>query len=128
MKFLIDAQLPRRRLPPGPPVARSHPPLPRGPHRLRHRPRPPRPLLFRRNGHGGRTVKAPDVQWERFHAFAEGHGTFDWSNDSASHRIQKRKETLSKKLQDHFGIRAAPFLYDKSTGGWQAVFNLKPEE
>ena len=73
-------------------------------------------------------VKAPDVQWERLHAFAEGHNTFDWSNDSAFHRIQKRKETLAKKLQDHFGIRTASFRYDKSTGGWQAVFSIFAEE
>ncbi len=83
---------------------------------------------FAEMGMEDKRAKRPDVQWELLHAFAEGHGTFDWSNDSASHRIQKRKETLAKKLKDHFGIRADPFRYDKSTGGWQAVFTIFVEE
>lgn len=66
----------------------------------------------------------PTKQWELLEAFAEGHGTLDWSSRHADRKNQKRKELLAGKLCEFFRIEGDPFGLTEDGKGWRTKFSL----
>lgn len=69
----------------------------------------------------------PTKQWELFEAFAEGHGTMDWSSGKADRRNQKRRELFAADLRQFFRIDGDPFRLSDDGKGWLARFFISPE-
>jgi len=67
-------------------------------------------------------------QWDLLKSFSEGHGILDWSHPDASPKNQKRRESLTKNLQDFFRIEGDPFSLTDDKKGWVARFHISSDE
>jgi hypothetical protein len=70
----------------------------------------------------------PTVQWNLLRTFSNEHGVLDWSSKEADQRNQKRREILATNLRGFFRIEGDPFRLTDDGKGWQARFEILPEE
>lgn len=66
----------------------------------------------------------PTVQWELLWAFAQEHGTLDWSSRHAGRKNQKRREKLAADLSRFFRIEGDPIVLTEDKKGWRTVFSV----
>ena len=78
-------------------------------------------MVNRKNGN-------PTVQWELLRAFADKHGTLDWSSPSADRKNQKRREILAENLRNFFRIEGDPFRWTKDCKDWESLFTISYDE
>ena len=69
----------------------------------------------------------PDAQWSLLIAFAENRGQITWRDAAADRKNAKRRQLLSRTLQDFFGLEGDPFERVADGKGWRCRFNLTPE-
>jgi len=79
---------------------------------------------FAQMGMANRRNGRPTTQWDLLRAFADEYGRLTWRNRKADRRNQKRREKLTRNLQDFFRFRGDPFVYEE--GGWQSRFKIVP--
>ncbi len=70
----------------------------------------------------------PTVQWDLLGKFAEEYGVLDWNSHHADRRNQKRRENLARNLRSFFRIEGDPFHLTDDGKGWQARFQISPDE
>jgi len=78
-------------------------------------------------GMANRKNGEPTLQWELLRAFANAHGTLDWSSNQAHRRNQKRRELLAADLRAFFCIEGDPFRLTEDGQGWRTRFQLSPD-
>ena len=82
-------------------------------------------LSYTEMGMANRRESRPSKQWEFLYEIAENHGTIDFHMGNAK-KNKSWKYELSSDLRGFFRINDDPFIYDESTGHWQAKFTLIP--
>lgn len=82
-------------------------------------------LSYTEMGMANRRESRPSKQWEFLYGIAENHGTIDFDMGNAR-KNKSWKYELSSDLRGFFRIEDDPFIYDESTGHWQAKFTLIP--
>ncbi|MFZ4082040.1 MAG: hypothetical protein ACOYKN_12485 [Pirellula sp.] len=79
-------------------------------------------LVFSDFGMEQKNTRRPTVQWHLLYDFAREHGTLDWTSRRASQENRKRREKLSARLKDFFGIPGEPINKTADGKGWVTVF------
>lgn len=69
----------------------------------------------------------PSKQWELLRQFANTHGLMTWNSPGACRQNRKRRELLSKSLQNFFDIAGEPIELTDDRKGWCCVLKLQPE-
>jgi hypothetical protein len=82
-------------------------------------------LSYTEMGMANRRESKPSKQWEFLYEIAENHGAIDFDMGNAR-KNKSWKYELSSDLRGFFRIDDDPFIYDESTGHWQAKFTLIP--
>jgi len=81
-------------------------------------------LTYTEMGMSNKKNRKPTVQWELLRAFADEEGTLTWSSKHADRKKQKRREMLSRDLQQYFQIGEDPFCLTKDRKGWRSRFSI----
>lgn len=71
--------------------------------------------------------RKPNQQWDLLRLLAENNGELSWENSDAKDAIKKKKQLLSKSLQDYFGIENDPFFPYKEEKSYRLKITLLPE-
>jgi len=82
-------------------------------------------LSYTEMGMANRRESKPSKQWEFLYEVAENHGVIDFDMGNAK-KNKSWKYELSSDLRSFFRIDDDPFIYDESTGHWQAKFTIVP--
>jgi hypothetical protein len=69
----------------------------------------------------------PTVQWDLLRDLADGRGELPWPRAVSRRTMQKRRERLTKHLQDFFGIDDDPFEDRPGGRGFRTRFMIVPE-
>ncbi|AQT67917.1 hypothetical protein STSP2_01069 [Anaerohalosphaera lusitana] len=79
---------------------------------------------FAQMGMINRHTGEPNRQWETLRIFAESGGLLSWKNSSASPRLKKQKQQLSKKLRKFFQIADEPIVWGKDEKCYRCQFMI----
>jgi hypothetical protein len=69
----------------------------------------------------------PSKQWELLRSFARGHGMMTWLSPDACRKNRKRRELLSKSLQQYFEIDGEPIELTEDKKSWRCIFKLQDD-
>ncbi len=84
-------------------------------------------FLYSDIGMGSRKDRKPTKQWELLRSFARSYGALTWSSSGADRKNQKRRELLSKNLQEFFRIAGDPITLTRDKKGWRTLFTIEPD-
>lgn len=87
----------------------------------------PVPADYKEMGFEDARSRKPNKQWELLRLLAENDGELSWNKAEAKGDIKKKKQLLSKTLQNHFGIKGDPFYPYKENSSYRIKINLTPE-
>jgi hypothetical protein len=69
----------------------------------------------------------PSKQWELLRLFAREHGVMTWLSPGACRQNRKRRELLSKSLQQFFDIEGEPIELTDDRKSWRCLFKVQDE-
>ncbi|MEO1615574.1 MAG: hypothetical protein AAFV88_06980 [Planctomycetota bacterium] len=69
----------------------------------------------------------PTLQWELLRMMAAERGIYTWHSPGACRKNKKRREVLTKKLREFFGIEGDPIELTDDKKGYRTVFKLTPQ-
>lgn len=69
----------------------------------------------------------PTLQWELLRMMAAERGIYTWHSPGACRKNKKRREVLTKKLREFFGVEGDPIELTDDKKGYRTVFKLTPQ-